>query len=90
MIELSQPRRSDLIPSGETSRITVQAPSRQIAAAVRSRQSQINRWRAWVDIPKALDEFVEACVPLAPSQDHGAVGRLLEDLIGHDDFASRR
>jgi len=41
-----------------------------------------------LDTPNTLETFVEACVPLAPSRDHGEVARLLEELISHDDFAS--
>lgn len=39
--------------------------------------------------PPALDAFVEACIPLAPSRDHEAVSTLLEALIGDPDFAGQ-
>lgn len=42
-----------------------------------------------MQIPSALDRFVEQCIPLAVKRDHEAVSRLLGELIGdHAAFAA--
>ncbi len=41
-----------------------------------------------MEIPTELKNFVQACVPLAASHEHGGVKRLLTELIAEPSFAS--